>query len=81
MSSAVMPRMAAWSVELSVDHIGARKEKGTGLDGGTRESVSVSAVPNAVPDDGVAGVLLLVDEAMLGNARQGEDGRARRMWW
>lgn len=79
MSSAVMPRMAAWSVELSVDHTGARKEKGAELDCGTQESVSVSAVANAVPDDGVAGVLL-VDEAMLGDARQGEDGGTRRMW-
>ena len=57
MSSAVMSRIAAWSVELRVDHIGARKEKGAELDGGARESVAVPAAANAVPGDGVAGIL------------------------
>ena len=77
MSSAVMSRIAAWSVELSVDHIGARKEKGAELDGRARESVAVPAAVNAVPSDGVAGILLLVGEAMLVGAREGKGGRLR----
>ena len=41
-------------------------------------SVLVTVV--AVPGDEVAGVLWWVEEAMLGDAREGEDGRAQQMW-
>ena len=71
MSSAVMLRIAAWSVELSVDHMGARKEKGAELD------VAVLAAANAVLCDVVVGVLLFAGEAMLVDAREGKGGRLR----
>ena len=64
MSSADMPRIAAWSTVLSFDQMGARKEKGAGLVGGARESVemvaavSILAVVVAVPEGEVARVLL-----------------------
>ena len=43
-------------------------------------AVSSLAAVVAVPEDEVAGVLLWVEEAMLGDAREGEDGRVQQMW-
>ena len=71
MSSAVISRMAAWSVELSVDHMGAKKEKGAELD------AAVPAAANAVLCGVEVGILLSVEEAMLVDAREGKGGRLR----
>ena len=68
MPAAVMPRIAAWSVGLRVDHIGAKNEKGAGLDVPAAADVVLWVV---------AVVVLSAGEAMLVDAREGKGGR----WW